>query len=71
MIGVDELDAQKFILRSADGRGAIREVWTDAQGRLLRLRIPSEEFEAVRDELPPETPGPAPAYDEADLFSFL
>jgi hypothetical protein len=70
-IGLEELDARKFIVRSADGRGAIREVWTDAEGRLLRLRIPSEEFEAVRDEPPPETPGAAPAYDGTDLFSFL
>jgi hypothetical protein len=57
MIGLDELEARKFIVRSADGRGAVREVWTDAEGRLLRLRIPAEEFEAVRDEPPPETPG--------------
>jgi hypothetical protein len=71
MIGLEEFDARKFILRSADGRGAIREVWTDAEGRLLRLRIPAEEFEAVRDEPPPETPGPAPAYDGTDLISFL
>ena len=70
-IGLEELDARKFIVRSADGRGAIREVWTDAEGRLLRLRIVSEEFEAVRDELPPETPGAAPAYDGTDLFPFL
>jgi hypothetical protein len=70
-IGLDEIDARKFILRSADGRSALREIWTDTEGRLLRLRIPSEEFEAVRDELPPETPGPAPAYDGTDHFPFL
>ena len=56
-IGLEELEARKFIVRSADGRGAVREVWTDAEGRLLRLRIPAEEFEAIRDEPPPETPG--------------
>jgi hypothetical protein len=65
-IGLDELEARKFVIRSVDGRGAVREIWTDADGRLLRVRIAAEEFEAIRDELPPETPrGPA-AYDESD-----
>ena len=70
-IGQDEFDARKFIVRSADGRGAIREVWTDAEGRLLRLRIAAEEFEAVRDEPPPETPHAAAAYDGTDHITFL
>jgi hypothetical protein len=57
-IGLDELDARKWVVRGPGGGGVLREVWTDPQGRLLRVRIPSEEFEAVRDEPPTETPGP-------------
>jgi len=29
------------------------EAWVDPSGRLLRVRIPGESLEAVRDEAPP------------------
>lgn len=56
-IGLDELDAHKWNVRFPDGDVPFREVWIDAQGRLLRVRIPAEELDATRDEPPPETPG--------------
>jgi hypothetical protein len=31
-----------------------RLVWTDAEGRLLRLLIPDRHFEALRDDVPRE-----------------
>lgn len=56
-IGLEELDARKWIVRGAGPAASVREVWTDDRGRLLRVRIAAEEFEAVRDEPPAETPG--------------
>ncbi len=56
-IGLDELDAHKWNVRFPDGDVPFREVWLDARGRLLRVRIPAEELDATRDEPPPETPG--------------
>ena len=32
--------------------GEARTVWADAQGRVLRLRIPARGFEAIRDDVP-------------------
>ncbi len=57
MIGLEELDARKFVVRDPAGRRPEREVWTDGFGRLLRVRVAAEQFEALRDELPDETPG--------------
>jgi hypothetical protein len=67
-IGLEELDARKWVIRTV-GREAIREVWTDARGRLLRVRVSAEGLEAIRDEPPPETIGAPPAYDGAQLTS--
>lgn len=55
LLGLRELPARRWVVRDADGR-LEREVWTDPQGRLLRLRVPAQELEALRDEPPPETP---------------
>ena len=44
----------------------LREVWADAQGRLLRVRLPGMNVEATRDEPPPETPPPTGAYEGTD-----
>jgi hypothetical protein len=34
------------------GDGDRRLVWTDADGRLLRLSIPARRLEAIRDDVP-------------------
>ena len=34
----------------------IHEAWTDLEGRVLRLRVPALDLEALRDEPPPDTP---------------
>lgn len=54
-IGLRELPARRWVLRAADG-ATLREVWTDAEGRLLRVRDPASGTEALRDEAPAETP---------------
>lgn len=35
-----------------DSAGLSRTVWTDAEGRVLRVLIPSRRVEAIRDEIP-------------------
>ena len=32
--------------------GDLRLVWTDVEGRLLRLTIPARNLEAIRDDVP-------------------
>jgi hypothetical protein len=54
-IGLREFDAQHWIIRDSRGGQVLQEAWTDAAGRLLRVRVPSESLEALRDEAPPET----------------
>ena len=55
-IGLREVEAKKWVVRAlADGH-VIREAWTDTAGRLLRVRIPDQDMEALRDEAPAETP---------------
>lgn len=54
-IGLRTFEAQHWVIRSGRGGEVLREVWTDAAGRLLRVRVPSESLEALRDEAPPET----------------
>jgi hypothetical protein len=54
-IGLREFDAQHWIIRDSRGGQVLQEAWTDAAGRLLRVRIPSESLEALRDDAPPET----------------
>jgi hypothetical protein len=54
-IGLSEFQARRWIVRSVPAGTVLNEVWTDSLGRLLRVRIPAEELEAVRDEAPGET----------------
>jgi hypothetical protein len=49
-IGGVNVSARHVLLR--DAGGADREVWVDAQGRVLKVSIPSRNLTAVRDELP-------------------
>lgn len=67
LFGLDQYAAVRWIVRDGVGGPVLREVWADAQGRLLRVRIPAEDLDATRDEPPPdavrETPPPAGAYD--------
>jgi hypothetical protein len=63
LFGLEQYDAERWIIREGAGGPVLREVWADAQGRLLRVRIPAEGVDATRDEPPPETPPPAGAYE--------
>lgn len=38
--------------RAVTMSGQARTIWADAEGRILRLRIPAERFEAIRDDIP-------------------
>lgn len=38
--------------RVADREGLVRTVWADADGRILRVLIPSRQIEAIRDDIP-------------------
>lgn len=49
-VGGRPVDARHFVL--TDRAGGRREVWADAQGRVLRVAIPNEGVDAVRDEPP-------------------
>ena len=60
-LGLREFVTRKWVVRPVRG-AAIREVWTDLEGRVLRVRVPAEELEAIRDEAPPETPAMRTAY---------
>ncbi len=62
-IGMREYDARRWTVRATRGGLVIQEAWTDVQGRLLRVRIPAESLDALRDEAPPETPPPGGAYN--------
>jgi hypothetical protein len=46
-----ELEARHLRLRT-EGSGAVREVWVDAGGRILKATLPASRLTAVRDELP-------------------
>jgi hypothetical protein len=50
-IGGKELDAKHLVL--TEQSGATRDVWVDAQGRVLRVEIKSRNVTAVRDDPPP------------------
>jgi len=50
-IGNAQIEAQKLAVTEASG--PTREVWVDAQGRVLRVAIPSRGIVATRDEPPP------------------
>ncbi len=60
-IGLDAFPAQKWVLRATSEGPVLREAWTDSRGRLLRVRIPAAELDAVRDEALPETLPPGQA----------
>lgn len=49
-VGGSALEARHVVLR--DAGGSDREIWVDAQGRLLKVSIPSRGLEAIRDEVP-------------------
>lgn len=61
-IGMDVFPARKWVLRATAGGPVLREAWTDPRGRLLRVRIPAQNLNAVRDEALPETVSPPAAY---------
>lgn len=68
--GLDWYDAVRWIVRDGVGGAVLREVWADAGGRLLRVRVPSADLDATRDEPPPgivrETPPQERAYDRPE-----
>jgi len=49
-IGSADVAAQRWAIRAGDQ--VVQEVWTDSRGRLLRVRLPALELDAVRDDLP-------------------
>jgi hypothetical protein len=49
-LGMTPTEAQKLVV--TEQSGTTREVWVDAQGRVLRVAIPSRGIVATRDELP-------------------
>ncbi|MCE9600972.1 MAG: hypothetical protein K8S21_02000 [Gemmatimonadetes bacterium] len=65
-IAGDVFPARKWALRSAPGGAVLREAWLDSRGRLLRVRIPAQDLDAVRDEALPETGQAAHAYNESE-----
>lgn len=52
-IGLSEIQARRFTVRLDADNTVLYEAWVDPAGRLLRVRIPGESLEAVRDEAPP------------------
>jgi len=63
LFGLERYEAVRWTIREGVGGPVLREVWADAQGRLLRVRVPAADLEATRDEPPPETPPSAEAYE--------
>jgi hypothetical protein len=49
-LGMNQVEAQKLAV--SDASGGTREVWVDAQGRVLKVAIPSRGIVATRDEAP-------------------
>jgi hypothetical protein len=49
-LGMSQVEAQKVVV--SESSGATREVWVDAQGRILKVAIPSRGIVAARDEVP-------------------
>lgn len=50
-IALQSIEARKFVVREGTS-GIVREVWTDTQGRLLKVTVPAEQLQAVRDDAP-------------------
>jgi hypothetical protein len=46
-----DIEARHLRLRT-EGSGVTRDVWVDAAGHLLQVKIPAVKLVAVRDELP-------------------
>lgn len=65
-IAGDVYPARKWTLRSAPGGAVLREAWIDSRGRLLRVRFPAQDLDAVRDEALPETGQVDQAYGESE-----
>lgn len=55
-LGLREFVTRRWTIRAVDAPPILYEVWTDLQGRMLKVRIPAEQLEAIRDEPPRETP---------------
>jgi len=49
-VGTREIDARHLVL--TEGDGTQRDVWVDAQGRVLKVAIPARGIVAVRDDPP-------------------
>ena len=54
-IALQSIEADKYVVREAAG-GAVREVWVDGTGRLLKVALPAQRLVAVRDDAPRSTP---------------
>ena len=50
-IETSDIESRHLRLRT-EGTGAIKDVWVDAAGRLLKVVIPATRIVAVRDEPP-------------------
>jgi len=48
--GTVDVAAQHWVIRSGDQ--VVQELWTDSRGRLLRVRLPAIDLDAVRDDFP-------------------
>jgi hypothetical protein len=48
--GAVDVAAQRWVVRS--GGELVQEVWTDSRGRMLRVRLPALELDALRDDVP-------------------
>lgn len=53
-IALQVFDARKFVVREG-AEGAVREVWVDAAGRVLKMAIPAQRLVAIRDDAPRAT----------------
>ena len=49
-VGGQSVEARHYVL--TDRAGARREVWADVQGRVLRVLLPAEGLDAVRNDVP-------------------
>jgi len=49
LVAATRLPAQRWRLMAG---AEVRLLWSDADGHLLRVRIPSRGFEALRDDVP-------------------
>lgn len=52
-LGLQDIVTRRWVVRPTSGTMPIHEAWTDLDGRVLRLRVPTLDLEALRDEPPP------------------